>query len=86
MQNTGGDDFGQAGVPDPQTFMTTIPSRSRPGNLLVPIINDTVVENEEQFTLTIMQLAQQCNVALTGRRSTNITILDDDGKTIIVVS
>jgi len=82
VHNTGGVDYGQPGVPDPQTFTANIPSGSGQGNLLVAIINDTVVENEEQFTLNIIQLSQQCNVALTGQTSTNVTIVDDDGKMV----
>ena len=37
-----------------------------------------MVESDETFTLTITQLPQ-CNIAR-GQSSTNVTILDDDGK------
>lgn len=50
----------------------------------MPIINDNVVENDEEFTLTILDLSQQCFAALTNR-STNVTIVDDDGMAIAIV-
>ena len=42
-------------------------------------------ESEEQFTLTL-QLPQQCNIALTGQISTNVTIVDNDGKTNALIT
>lgn len=82
--DAGGDDYGQTGVADPQTFTTTIPSGSRQGSISVPIIDDNVLENEEQFMLTL-QSPQQCNVVLTSQQSTNVTIVDNDGKMVITV-
>jgi len=74
---TGGEDYGQSGVRD-QTFTTVIPASSSRGTMPVAIIDDTVVESNETFTLTITQFPQ-CNIAR-GQSSTNVTILDNDGK------
>jgi len=81
---TGGEDYGVSGVNDPQEFTVVIPASNSRGTMLVPIIEDTVVESNETFTLTFAQIPQVCNI-VAGRSSTDVTILDNDGKTITVV-
>lgn len=49
------------------------------------ITDDSVVENEEQFALSILNLTSQCNVAVAGQRSHNVTIIDNDGNIVIII-
>ena len=76
---SGGEDYGQNGVRDPQTFTAVVPASSSRGTMPIVIIEDTVVESNETFTLTITQLPQACNIA-SGQNSTDVTIVDNDGK------
>ena len=46
----------------------------------IPIVDDTILENNEDFFLTILDSSLSNNVSLGVNFLSTITIVDDDGK------
>jgi len=74
-----GSDYGQTGVSSPLTSTVTIPSGQVSVSFSVNIIDDTVQEENETFSLTIDLQSSCLPVTINGDHSFTITIIDDEG-------
>ena len=48
--------------------------------LIIPLIDDDILENTESFTVILAVTSGDSNVELGPRNETRITIIDNDGK------
>jgi len=61
-------------------YNVTIPAGMTRASFNVSIINDSIFEFDENFTLTIISTSHPSNVTMTDPAQTTVTIVDDDGK------
>jgi len=79
-----GSDYGQIGVSSPLSTSVTIPSGGLFVSYSVDIIDDTVQEENETFSLTVDLQPSCLPVNINGDQSFTITIIDDEGNDISV--
>ena len=79
-----GSDYGQTGVLSPLTPTVTIPSGQVSVSFSVNIIDDSVQEENETFSLTVDLQSSCLPVTINGDHSYTITIIDDEGNDIPV--
>ena len=79
-----GSDYGQTGVPSPLTPSVTIPSEQLSVSFSVNIIDDSVQEENETFSLAVDLQSSCLPVTINGDHSFTITIIDDEGNDIPV--
>ena len=63
----------------------TIQPDATMGSLMVDIIDDMAIEGPHSFTVTIMSVAMDSAVMIGTPSSTEVSIMDNDGNTVILL-
>ena len=77
-------DYGHVGMSSPLTSSVTIPSGELSVSFSINIIDDTVQEENETFSLTVDLQSGLLLVTNNGNHSFIITIIDDEGNDTLV--
>ena len=75
-------DFGEIGNEDIKDVI--FPAGQMTATFSVEMINDEIFEDSETFRIMILEVSLPYGVVLGGKRSAVVTILDNDGKWIIM--
>ena len=71
---------------DSGPYTVTIPAGDTNASVSVPINNDNILEDDEDFTLTIMSGTLPNGVTRDGAGQAIITLVDDEGEVILTLA